>query len=84
MSYEYEEMNELNAKAIKQALARNVLSQKWLRHRLDRDWGIKVSYVVLSDVLDGKRPLGRKMKRMLWCSEQIIREYEEFYRRKEG
>lgn len=84
MPEKYEEMNELHAKAIKAALLRHHLTQRWLLHRLDRDWGIKVSYVVLSDVLEGKRPIGRKMQRMLWCAGQIIKEYEEFYKEKGG
>ncbi len=84
MPEKYEEMNVLNAKEIKTALARNVLTQRWLMHRLDRDWGIKVNYAALSDVLEGKRPIGRKMQRMLWCADQIIKEYEEFYKEKGG
>ena len=80
MRYEYETMNVDDAKRIKQALARHRLSQEWLIHRLDRDWGIKINYAAMSAVLAGKRTIGRRMQRMLWCSNQIIKKYEDFYR----
>ena len=84
MIHDYELVNDESAKAIKSALARNKLTNDWLIHRLDRDWGIKVNYAHISAVLNGKRPIGRKTQRMLWCAEQIIREYEEFYKDKGG
>ena len=84
MMRDYESMNAESAKAIKKALARNRLSQEWLIYRLDRDWGIKVNYAHISAVLNGKRTIGVRTQRMLWCSEQIIKEYEEFYKKKEG
>ena len=80
MQYDYETMTIDDARRIKKALARNKLSQEWLIHRLDRDWGIQINYAALSAVLAGKRTIGRRMQRMLWCSDQIIKKYEDFYR----
>ena len=71
-----------NAKAVKKALDRNVLSQKWLLHRLDRDWGLQLKPSELSEVLYGKRPVGPKMQKVIWCAEQVIAEYESFYNSK--
>ena len=68
-----------NARAVKAALDRNRLSQKWLLWRLDQDWGFKLKPSELSELLYGKRPVGPKMQRVLWCAEQIITEYESFY-----
>ena len=81
MQYDYETMTIDDARRIKKALARNKLSQEWLIHRLDRDWGIQIIYAALSAVLAGKRTSGRRMQRMLWCSDQIIKKYEDFYRK---
>ena len=84
MMRDYELMNTESAKAIKRALARNKLSSDWLIHRLDKDWGIKVNYAHISAVLNGKRAIGPRTQRMLWCAEQIIKEYEEFYKERGG
>lgn len=84
MMRDYESINEESAKEIKRALARNRLGQDWLIHRLDKDWGIKVNYAHISAVLNGKRALGARTQRMLWCAEQIIKEYEEFYKGRGG
>ena len=75
-----EVMSVENAKAVKAALDRNRLSQKWLLWRLDQDWGLKLKPSELSELLYGKRPVGPKMQRVLWCAEQIITEYESFYK----
>jgi hypothetical protein len=84
MMRDYESINEESAKAIKRALARNKLTNDWLIHRLDRDWGIQVNYAHISAVLNGKRAIGPRTQRMLWCAEQIIKEYEEFYKGRGG
>lgn len=84
MMRDYESMNAESAKAIKRALARNKLSSDWLIHRLDKDWGIKVNYAHISAVFNGKRQIGPRTQRMLWCAEQIIKEYEEFYKGRGG
>ena len=68
-----------NAKAIKGQLDRNRLTQQWLMHRLDRDFGIRVKKSQLSEILDGKRPLGPRTKRLIWCCERVLEEYEKFY-----
>ena len=73
-----------DARAIVAALDRNVLSQKWLIYRLDQDWGIKIRTSVLSELLNGERPIGPKMQRVLWCAKQVLREYEDFYGRKKN
>lgn len=74
-----DEISVLDAKKIQRALYNYCLSQKWLQLRLDRDWGIKIHTSQLSEVLDGKRNLGPKMRLVVWCSQQIIAQYEEFY-----
>lgn len=84
MMRDYEAINAESAKAIKRALARNKLTNDWLIHRLDKDWGIKVNYAHISAVLNGKRAIGPRTQRMLWCAEQIIKEYEEFYKGRGG
>ena len=71
-----------NAKAVKAALDRNRLSQKWLLYRLDQDWGLKLKPSELSELLYGKRPVGPKMQKAIWCAEQVIAEYESFYNKK--
>lgn len=68
-----------NARAIKAALERNRLTQTWLMHRLDRDFGIRVKKSQLSEILDGKRPLGPKTQRLIWICEGILEEYESYY-----
>ena len=40
-----------NAKAVKAALDRNMLTQKWLILRLDQDWGLKVKPSEMSELL---------------------------------
>lgn len=84
MMRDYELINEESAKAIDRALKRNKLTNLWLIHRLDKDWGIKVNYAHISAVLNGKRAIGPRTQRMLWCAEQIIKEYEEFYKGRGG
>ena len=69
-----------DARALKTALDRNRLTQKWLMHRLDRDFGIKIRKSQLSEIMDGKRPLGPKMQRLIWCATRVIEEYESFYK----
>lgn len=69
-----------DARALKVALERNRLTQKWLMHRLDRDFGIKIRKSQLSEIMDGKRPIGPKMQRLIWCSARVIDEYESFYK----
>lgn len=69
-----------NARAVKAALDRNRLSQKWLLWRLDQDWGLKIKPSEFSELLYGKRTVGPKMQRVLWCAEQVITEYESFYK----
>ena len=71
-----------NAKAVKKALDRHRLSQKWLLYRLDQDWGIKLRPSELSELLNGSRPIGPVMQRAIWCAEQVIAEYEGFYNKK--
>lgn len=71
-----------NAKAVKKALDRHRLSQKWLLYRLDQDWGIKLKPSELSELLSGKRPVGHIMQMVIWCAEQVIAEYESYYDRR--
>lgn len=74
-----EDISVSDAKRVGRALYNHCLSQKWLQMRLDRDWGIKIHTSQLSEVLDGKRAIGPKMRLVIWCSQQIIAQYEEFY-----
>ena len=76
-SYEY--ITPDDAATVRARLDRNRLTQKWLIFRLDRDWGISVKSSQLSEILDGKRPLGPKTQRLIWCCLKIIEEYEKFY-----
>ena len=69
-----------DARALKVALERNRLTQKWLMFRLDRDFGIKVRKTQMSEIIEGKRPLGPKTQRLIWCSARVIDEYESFYK----
>jgi hypothetical protein len=71
-----------NAKAVKKALDRHRLSQKWLIYRLDQDFGIELKPSELSELLNGSRPIGPVMQRAIWCAEQVIAEYESFYNKK--
>lgn len=68
-----------DARAVKERLDRNRLNQLWLIHRLDRDFGIRVKKSQLSETLDGKRPIGPRTQRLIWCCGCIIDEYEKFY-----
>lgn len=68
-----------DAAAVRERLDRNRLTQKWLIFRLDRDWGISVKKSQLSEILDGKRALGPKTQKLIWCSLRVIDEYERFY-----
>ena len=69
-----------DATAVKKALERNRLTHKWLMHRLDRDFGIKVNRSYLSSVIEGKRAIGPKTQRLIWCAHRVIEEYESFYK----
>ena len=75
----YELMTLDDAAAVRERLDRNRLTQKWLIFRLDRDWGISVRKSQLSEILDGKRALGPKTQKLIWCSLRVIDEYERFY-----
>ena len=75
----YELMTLDDASAVRERLDRNRLTQKWLIFRLDRDWGISVKKSQLSEILDGKRALGPKTQKLIWCSLRVIDEYERFY-----
>lgn len=75
----YELMTLDDAVAVRERLDRNRLTQKWLIFRLDRDWGISVKKSQLSEILDGKRALGPKTQKLIWCSLRVIDEYERFY-----
>ena len=68
-----------DARAVKERLERNKLNQLWLIHRLDRDFGIRVKKSQLSETLEGKRPIGPRTQRLIWCCACIIDEYEKFY-----
>ena len=70
-----------DAKSIKSALERQRLTQKWLLYRLDVDYGVQISASELSELFDGKRPIGKKTSLVIRCAEQIIKEYEDFYRK---
>lgn len=65
---------------IKKKLERNRLSYKWLIHRLNRDFGIKVKPAFLSQVMEGRKALGPKTRRMIWCCLRVVEEYESFYK----
>ena len=65
---------------IRKSLERNQLPYKWLMHRLDRDFGIKVKQSFLSQVMEGHKGLGPKTRRMIWCSLRVVEEYESFYK----
>ena len=84
MMRDYELINAESVKAVDKALKRNKLTNLWLIHRLDKDWGIKVNAAHLAAVFSGKRGIGRRTQRMIWCAEQVIKEYEEFYKEKGG
>lgn len=73
-----------NAKAVKKALDRHCLSQKWLIFRLDQEWGIKLKPSELSELLNGIRPMGPVTQRAIWCAEQVVARYESFYNKKRG
>lgn len=76
----YELITTDDAAAVRERLERNRLTQKWLIFRLDRDWGIQVKKSQFSEILDGKRALGPKTQRLIWCCLRIIDEYESFYK----
>lgn len=69
-----------SARAVKTALERHRLTQMWLIYRLDQDFGIKVRKSQLSEILDGKRPIGPRTQRLIWCCERVLEEYESFYK----
>lgn len=75
----YELITTDDATTARERLERNRLTQKWLIFRLDRDWGIRVKKSQLSEILDGKRALGPKTQKLIWCCLRIIDEYESFY-----
>ena len=77
--FELDEITISDAKRVGRALFEYRLTQGWLILRLNRDWGIKISQSLLSEVMAGKRELGPKMRLAVWCCIQIIEQYEEFY-----
>ena len=76
----FDTMNESDAQALKQRLERARLTQAWLMFRLDRDFGISIKKSYLSELLDGKRPLGYKTRRIIWCGIKVMDEYEAYYK----
>ena len=76
----FELMTVDDATRVRERLDKNRLSQKWLLFRLDRDWGIQVRKSQLSEILDGKRALGPKTQRLIWCCHRVIEDYESFYK----
>lgn len=68
-----------DARAVKEHLDKNRLNQRWLIYRLDRDFGIRVKKSQLSETLDGKRPIGPRTQRLIWCCRCVVEEYEKFY-----
>ena len=76
----FELMTVDDAARVRERLDKNRLSQKWLLFRLDRDWGIQVKRSQLSEIIDGKRPIGPKTQRLIWCCLKVIEEYEKFYK----
>ena len=76
----FDYVNVDDAKALLGMLNRNRLTTKWLIHRLNRDFGIKVNTSYLSQVMNGKREIGPKTQRLIWCAHRVIEEYESFYK----
>lgn len=79
MQQDLDEISVADAKKVGRALYNYRLTLKWLQLRLERDWGIKIQYSLLSDVIAGKRNLGPKMGLAVYCSMKVIEQYEEFY-----
>ncbi|MBE6547954.1 MAG: hypothetical protein E7667_03625 [Ruminococcaceae bacterium] len=77
--FELDEISIADAKRVGQKLFDYRLTQDWLMLRLNKDWGISIRQSQLSEVLAGKRALGPKMRLVVWCCMQVIRQYEEFY-----
>ena len=76
----YELITADDAATARERLERNRLTQKWLIFRLDRDWGIRVKKSQLSEILDGKRALGPKTQKLIWCCLRILYENDRFYK----
>lgn len=68
-----------DARRVKERLERNRLTQKWLSFRLDRDFGIVMSKSHISEIIDGKRAMTHKNRRVVWCCHKVLDEYERFY-----
>ena len=66
-----------DAKEIYKKLIDHYLTQKWLRYRLNTDYGIKVRDSAFSQLLTGQRPIGKKMQLVIYLSHKIIKSYEE-------
>lgn len=77
--FELDEISVADAKRVGRALFEYRLTQGWLILRLNRDWGIQIRQSQLSEVIAGKRELGPKMRLVIWCAQQVIAQYEEFY-----
>lgn len=79
MQQDLDEISIADAKKVGRALFNHCLTLKWLQLRIERDWGVKIQYSLLSDVIAGKRNLGPKMRLAVYCSMKVIEQYEEFY-----
>ena len=66
-----------DAKEIHKKLIDHHLTQKWLLHRLNQDYGIRIRESSFSQLLTGQRPIGRKMQLAIYLSHKIIKSYED-------
>ena len=69
-----------DARHVKERLERARLTQKWLSFRLDRDFGIVMKKSHISEIIDGKRPMTHKNRRVIWCCHKVLDEYESIYK----
>lgn len=69
-------ISEADAKAIYKKLINHCLTQKWLMFRLNKDYGIKIRKSQFSELIAGKRPIGRQMQLAIYLSRKIIEQYE--------
>ena len=69
-------ISEADAKEIYKKLIEHCLSQKWLLFRLDKDYGIKMRKSQFSELIAGKRYIGKKMQLAIYLSYEIIESYE--------
>ena len=69
-------ISQADAKEIYKKLINHRLTQKWLIYRLNRDYGVRVQYSAFSELITGKRPIGRKMQLVIYLSYKIIEQYE--------